>query len=109
VTGARVTTAESAREAFEQLSGDSADVLVSDIGMPDEDGYSLIRRVRLLPGNRGRIPAIALTAYAHPADRVQAIEAGFQMHFAKPVELAALQSGLAVLTSRHANDAADVK
>jgi CheY-like chemotaxis protein len=104
-TGARVMTVESAREAYEQLRGDSADVLVSDIGMPDEDGYSLIRRVRLLPGDRGRIPAIALTAYAHPADRIKAMEAGFQLHFSKPVELAALQTGLAALTFRHMTDA----
>ena len=103
-TGARVMTVESAREAYEQLRGDIADVLVSDIGMPDEDGYSLIRRVRLLPGDRGRIPAIALTAYAHPADRIKAMEAGFQLHFSKPVELAALQTGLAALTSRHTPD-----
>jgi signal transduction histidine kinase/CheY-like chemotaxis protein len=108
VTGARVMAVETAREAYEQLRGDTADVLVSDIGMPEEDGYSLIRRVRLLPGDRGRIPAIALTAYAHPADRVRAMEAGFQMHFAKPVELAALQTGLAALTSRHVPDAADL-
>jgi signal transduction histidine kinase/CheY-like chemotaxis protein len=109
VTGALVTTAKSAREAFDQLKTDGADVLVSDIGMPEEDGYSLIRRVRLLPGGRGRIPAIALTAYAQPAHRVQAMEAGYQMHFAKPVELAALQAALATLTSRHeGNDAVDV-
>ena len=109
VTGARVMAVETAREAYEKLRDDTADVLVSDIGMPDEDGYSLIRRVRLLPGNPGRIPAIALTAYAHPADRVRAMEAGFQMHFAKPVELAALQTGLAALTSRHTSDAAELR
>jgi CheY-like chemotaxis protein len=105
VTGALVTTAESAREAFEQLRTDGADMLVSDIGMPEEDGYSLMRRVRSLPGGRGRIPAIALTAYAHPAHRLQAMEAGYQMYFAKPVELAVLQAALATLTSGHDVDA----
>jgi len=104
VTGAQVTTAQSAREAFEQVRANGADVLVSDIGMPGEDGFSLMRRVRSLPGGPGRIPAIALTAYARAADRAQAIEAGYQMHFAKPVELAALQAGLAALTARPAND-----
>jgi signal transduction histidine kinase/CheY-like chemotaxis protein len=103
-TGARVTTAESAREAFDQLRTDGADLLVSDIGMREEDGFSLMRRVRLLPGRHGRIPAVALTAYARPADRLQAMEAGYQMLFAKPVDLAALEAGLAALIARRAND-----
>jgi CheY-like chemotaxis protein len=97
-SGARVTTADSAREAFELLSTQSADVLVSDIGMPEEDGFSLMRRIRSLAGQPGRIPAIALTAYARPEDYTQAIQAGYQLHFAKPVELAALQAALATLT-----------
>ncbi len=71
--------------------------------MPEEDGLSLIRRVRLLPGKPGRIPAVALTAYAHAADRARTIEAGYQLHFSKPVELASLQSGLAGLTCASAN------
>jgi CheY-like chemotaxis protein/anti-sigma regulatory factor (Ser/Thr protein kinase) len=100
VNGARVTTAESAREAFAQLSTGGADVLVSDIGMPGEDGFSLMRRVRSLPGIPGRIPAIALTAYARASDQAEAMEAGYQMYLAKPVELAALQAGLATLTGR---------
>ena len=102
VSGARVTTAKSAREAFEQLTTAGADVLVSDVGMPDEDGLSLLRRIRSLPEGPSRIPAIALTAYARPSDRARALDAGFEMYFAKPVELAALQAGLAKLTGRDA-------
>jgi signal transduction histidine kinase/CheY-like chemotaxis protein len=84
---AAVRTAESARQAIELLEDDKFDVLVCDIGMPGEDGYSLIRRIRALDPSRGaHIPAIALTAYARVDDRVKAIAAGFQMHIAKPVE-----------------------
>ena len=83
-----VTTAASADEAVTLLAGGGRfDVLVSDVGMPGEDGYALIRRVRALgKANGGDIPAIALTAYARAEDRVRAIAAGFQMHVAKPVE-----------------------
>ena len=62
------------------------DVLVSDIGMAKEDGYTLIRRIRSLGGDRARIPAIALTAYARAEDRTKALQAGYQVHLAKPVE-----------------------
>jgi PAS domain S-box-containing protein len=82
-----VTAAESANEAMALMQGNKFDLLVSDIGMPGEDGYSLIKRVRSLgPSAGGDIPAIALTAYARFEDRVRAIAAGFQMHIAKPVE-----------------------
>jgi CheY-like chemotaxis protein len=82
-----VTTAESAEEAIELLQAGKFDVLVSDIGMPGEDGYSLIKRVRSLGAvGGGDIPAIALTAYARSEDRIKAVTAGFQMHVAKPVE-----------------------
>jgi PAS domain S-box-containing protein len=83
---ATVTTAGSAREALEQVAREAPDVLLSDIGMPTEDGYSLMRRIRRLSGEAGRIPAIALTAYARAEDRVKALQAGYQMHLAKPVE-----------------------
>ena len=102
--GAHVTTAESARQAFEQLGTEGADVLVSDIGMSEEDGFSLMRRIRSMPGAPSRIPAIALTAYARPDDRARALEAGYQLHFVKPVELADLQAGLATLIGPHAKD-----
>ncbi len=96
-----VTTAESAGEALERLASDRFDVLVSDIGMPGEDGYSLIRRVRALgPDRGGNIPAIALTAYARAEDRMRSILAGFQMHVAKPVEPAELITMVASLAGR---------
>jgi CheY-like chemotaxis protein len=89
--GARVTTASSAREALEAMAGEKFDVLVSDIGMPGEDGYELIRRVRALPPEAGgRTPAVALTAYTRTEDRLRAMRAGFEMHAAKPVELTEL-------------------
>jgi CheY-like chemotaxis protein len=84
---ATVVTASTADEAVNLIATGRFDVLVSDIGMPGEDGYSLIRRVRALgPANGGNIPAIALTAYARAEDRVKAVSAGFQMHVTKPVE-----------------------
>jgi PAS domain S-box-containing protein len=85
--GAEVTTAGSADEALATFERLRPDVLVSDIGMPGGDGYSLIERVRLLEGDRGRrVPAIALTAFARAEDRSEAIGRGFQAHLPKPVE-----------------------
>ena len=60
------------------------DMLVSDIGMPGSDGYDLIRRIRSLPSPLSSLPAIAVTAYADPEDRIQALSAGYQLHLAKP-------------------------
>jgi PAS domain S-box-containing protein len=97
---ATVTTAASASEAFAQLLRDRPDVLVSDIGMPSEDGYALIRRIRKLHGDRGSVPAIALTAYARAEDRATALEAGYQSHLAKPVEPGKLVSMVAQLGKR---------
>ena len=72
--------------------------MVSDIGMPIEDGYTLLRQVRLLPAEQGgKIPAIALTAYAKEEDRQQALAAGFQRHISKPVEPSALVAAVASL------------
>jgi len=86
-SGAQVTAAASAGEAFKFLSESRADVLVSDIAMPGVDGYALIRRVRELEAERGEyIPALALTAYARESDRNSALEAGFQVHLAKPFD-----------------------
>ena len=85
--GAEVATAGSADEALATFERLRPDVLVSDIGMPGGDGYSLIRRVRLLEGDHGRrVPAVALTAFARTEDRSEAIERGFQAHLSKPVE-----------------------
>jgi len=76
-------------------------VLVSDIGLPGDDGYALIRQVRALDEDRGgRVPAAALTAYAKDEDRHRAIAAGFQAHVTKPVELAELASVVASLAGR---------
>jgi CheY-like chemotaxis protein len=83
---AHVTLAASAAEALAALQQRPFDVLLSDIGLPGDDGLALIRRVRLLPSAAGRIPALALTAYARSEDRTAALRAGFQMHLAKPIE-----------------------
>ncbi|HEV2801277.1 MAG TPA: PAS domain S-box protein [Pyrinomonadaceae bacterium] len=103
-TGARVRAAASAAEALAAFKEFKPDILVSDIGMPQEDGYALLRRVRALsPEEGGRIPAIALTAYAQEHDRMRALLAGFQVHVAKPVnppEFVAVVVGLAGVTSR---------
>jgi CheY-like chemotaxis protein len=89
--GAEVAEAGSGGEAFELLESFSPDVLVSDIGMPGEDGYALIEKVRALaPERGGRVPAVALTAYTRPEDRLRVLRAGYQMHVSKPVEPAEL-------------------
>jgi CheY-like chemotaxis protein len=96
-----VETAGSAAEAYDRLRKGRFDVLVSDIGMPGEDGYALIRRIRALPAEQGgRIPAIALTAYARAEDRMKAVLAGFQLHISKPVEPAELITMVASLAGR---------
>jgi PAS domain S-box-containing protein len=99
--GARVTAVGSAEAAWGELEGDWPDLLLCDIGMPGEDGYQFIRRVRALETERGRaLPSVALTAYAGESDRALALEAGFQLHVAKPVEPAALVNVIADLTGR---------
>lgn len=89
--GATVTTASSAAEALPLLERVRPDVIISDIGMPTEDGFEFIRKVRQLPPERGgKIPAVALTAYARAEDRLRVLRSGYQMHVSKPVELAEL-------------------
>jgi CheY-like chemotaxis protein/two-component sensor histidine kinase len=83
---ARVTTASSTDDAMKALMQENFDVLISDVGMPGEDGYGLVRRVRALPDGHSTVPAIALTAYARIEDRARAIHAGFQLHLSKPIE-----------------------
>ncbi len=95
-----VTTAASADEAIGVMLRDSPDVLISDIGMPSADGYSLIRRIRSMSDAHSSIPAIALTAYARLEDRTKAIQAGFQSHLAKPVEPNELVSTIRTLVPR---------
>ena len=98
---ARVSVASSAREALEMLGRQPPDVLLSDIGMPGEDGYSLIRGVRALPPERGgRTPAVALTAFARVEDRTRVLRAGFNSHVPKPVEPLELFAVMASLTGR---------
>ncbi|MEG3191055.1 MULTISPECIES: ATP-binding protein [Novilysobacter] len=98
---ARVSTADSAGAAVSALEDGAFDVLVSDIGMPGEDGYALMRRVRALDADRGgAIPAIALTAYAGADDRLKAIRAGYQMHLPKPIEPAELVALIASVARR---------
>ena len=97
-----VATAGSASEAMDKLLHEAPDVLVSDIGMPGEDGYSLIRRIRALPNASAKVPAIALTAYARVEDRAKAERAGYQVHLAKPVEPFELVSMVQQLTRRPA-------
>jgi PAS domain S-box-containing protein len=96
--GAQVVAVGSAREGLESLESWKPDVLIADIGMPVEDGYGLIKKVRALPKERGgQTPALALTAYARTEDRVRALSEGYQVHLAKPVdrfELAAVVTSL---------------
>ena len=102
---ATVVEASSAAEALSLLRSARPDVLVSDIGMPGESGYMLIRRIRALSAEAGgATPAVALTAYARTEDRTQAILAGFQHHVAKPVEPAELIAMVASLTQRRVLD-----
>jgi signal transduction histidine kinase/ActR/RegA family two-component response regulator len=97
-----VLSASSAAQAIQLLQRRHVDVLVADIGMPNEDGYDLIRQVRALPSPRvASIPAAALTAYARDEDRRAAFAAGFQLHLAKPVNAAALVSAVASLGRMH--------
>jgi signal transduction histidine kinase/ActR/RegA family two-component response regulator len=103
--GASVTAASSVREALAAFERDRPHVLVSDIAMPEEDGYELIRKVRMLdPARGGRVAAVALTAYARVEDRVRALSAGFQVHVPKPVtpaELIAVVAALGSGVTRH--------
>lgn len=97
---AKSTSASSVDEALEILKTEKFDVLISDIGMPERDGYDLIKSVRLLPlEQNGSLPAIALTAYARVEDRLRALSSGFQMHVPKPIEPAELLAVIASLTN----------
>ena len=98
---AEVVVAAGAAEALALMESERPDVLVSDIGMPEVDGFELIRRVRALGAARGgRIPAIALTAFARSEDRTKALHSGFQVHVAKPVEPAELIATVASVAGR---------
>ena len=102
-SGAQVRATASAPEALEAFRRDVPDVLISDIGLPGEDGYALMGKIRALPATEGgQVPALALTAYSGAEDRRKALAAGFQMHVPKPAEPAALVAKVAVLAARRA-------
>ncbi len=96
-SGATVMSAASAADALEMLQRERIDVLLADIAMPGEDGYSLIRKLRALGAGPGSIPAAALTAFAREEDRQQAFRAGFQLHLAKPIDASSLVAAVATL------------
>ncbi|MGH7437975.1 MAG: hybrid sensor histidine kinase/response regulator [Polyangiaceae bacterium] len=96
--GASVEAVGSAGAGFAYLERHGVDLLISDVGMPEEDGLSLIRRVRALPPSRGgTVPAIALTAYARDVDARKALDAGFHMHVPKPADVETLASAASAL------------
>jgi CheY-like chemotaxis protein len=97
---AQVALAGSAREALGTIGEFEPDVLISDIGMPDTDGYELMRQVRALGGPAGSVPAAALTALARPEDRTRAILSGYQTHISKPVDAVELIAVVAALAGR---------
>ena len=96
-----MTITFSAAAALAAIEQEAFDVLISDIGMPHEDGYSLIAKVRALGKERGgEIPAAALTAYAAEEDRIRVLQAGFQIHVPKPISPAELVAIVASLSGR---------
>jgi CheY-like chemotaxis protein len=106
--GADVVTAASAREALKALEDAPPDILISDIGLPEMDGYQLIEQIRKKDVTKGgAIPAVALTAYARSEDRTRALRAGYQTHLAKPIEsteLVATVAGLVELIHARRTD-----
>ena len=96
--GATVFPAATSREAFQLLLTHRPGLIVSDIGLPDEDGYSLMRRIRALsPDQGGSTPAIAVSAFTSAEDRKRALSAGFQAFVAKPMDLGKLTSSIRAL------------
>jgi CheY-like chemotaxis protein len=99
--GARVTTAQSAQDALDTLVANVPDVVMADLGMPRMDGFEFIDRLRRHENPRVReVPAAALTAYARSEDRTRALQAGFQIHLAKPIDPAELVTTIAALAQR---------
>ena len=99
--GAEVVTVESASKALEVFNRERFDVLVSDAGLPGEDGWSLIGTIRrMTPENGGHIRAIALTGYAYPDDEARSLAAGFDVHITKPAELSLVVATIARLVGR---------
>jgi PAS domain S-box-containing protein len=99
-SGAMVVAVDSASGALAALEGQLPHVIISDIGLPEQDGYGLIRAIRAMPAPHGRVPAMALTAYARSDDRRLALLAGFQLHMSKPVDKDELCTAVASLAGR---------
>jgi CheY-like chemotaxis protein len=98
---ATVLTAGSAAEGLSLMQQNPVNVLLADIAMPGEDGYSLIRRIRALSGSLASVPAAALTAFAREEDRQEALDAGFQLHLSKPIDAGSLIAAVATLARSH--------
>jgi CheY-like chemotaxis protein len=99
--GSEVITSNSVADALVAIEQHRPDILLTDLGMPDEDGYSLISKVRALPAEQGgQIPAAALTAYVRAEDRLRVLRSGFQFHLPKPVDSAELVTVVASLAGR---------
>lgn len=99
--GARVRVSNSSAAAVEAMTKEAGDVLISDIEMPDEDGYSLIAKVRALDKKQGgRVPAAALTAYACKQEHIRMLRSGFQIHVSKPISPSELVAVVAHLADR---------
>ena len=100
--GAQVMVAESVGRAFELMAMTRPDIIVSDIAMPDEDGFSLARRVRALPADSGgQTPIVAVSAYAGASDRLRALAAGFDRYLHKPVDFNELGAAINALLDRN--------
>ena len=106
--GVLVRSASSVREGLAALEREVPDVVLSDLAMPDEDGYDLIRAIRQRSAESGgRVPAIAVTAYARPDDETRSLSSGFQVHLTKPVDPVDLFSAVERLTAERAPRAAE--
>jgi CheY-like chemotaxis protein len=95
--GASVIAVDSAGAALRALGAGRFDIIISDIGMPGVDGYELMRRIRRMPGDRATLHSVAVTAYARPGDREDALQAGFSDHVTKPVDIDLLLRTIASL------------
>jgi CheY-like chemotaxis protein len=100
--GANVTTATTGGEAVEAYSKSAPQIVLSDIGLPDFDGYALLGKIRAIEGERkwAEAPAVALTAFAREGDRKKAFDAGFRVHLAKPIDADRLIEALAGVAQR---------
>jgi CheY-like chemotaxis protein len=98
--GADVRASDSASSALATIAEWQPNVIVSDIGLPEMDGYDFMRELRRLEGEGKRIPAIALTGYAGAIDESKALDAGYELHFSKPINLSELAQAIAMLSRK---------